>query len=274
MWTGVSDDGYSLASVLPQAAVLGTTQTAMRAAQAGVWDRGPALRVVLAEGTLSSRTVDEVLGGANAALIGDGSVNGWEVFQFATAILVAPNTYDLSLRLRGQAGSDGIMMPAWPIGSQFVLINSALQQVPMPASARGVQRHYRVGRLSSGYNGEFVLHETHAFAGNGLRPYRVAHLRAAKTGHDVVATWVRRTRIDGDSWDSVEVPVGETSEAYVVRISQGSSLLRQDVVGAASYTYTQGMQADDGAVGPIIIDVAQRSDAYGAGPYQSIAVDL
>ena len=274
LWSSISEDGYDLALTLPEPALLGRTQSPLAAAQTGVWDRGPALRVELAAGALSSRSLDEVLAGANLALIGDGSPDNWELFQFAVADLVAPNTYELSLRLRGQLGSDGLMAPIWPTGSQFVLVNAALRQIPLPSAARGVLRHYRMGLLSAGYDGENVRHETHAFAGNGLRPYRVAHLRAAMSGGDLALSWIRRTRIDGDSWQSSEVPLGESRESYALRFLKGGTVLREVATLAPQFIYTAAMRAADGATGQITIEVAQLSDSYGAGPTSRLVVQV
>lgn len=274
VWSSISDDGYSLSTTLAEAAVFGVTETELAAAQTGVWDRGPALRVVLAGGALQSRSLAEVLAGQNLALIGTGAADGWELFQFANADLVAPNTYDLSLRLRGQAGSDGLMAPIWPVGAPFVLVNSALRQIPLPASARGLLRNYRIGRLSAGYDAPEVVQQQAAFAGAGLRPYPIAHLRAKMQGSDLAVTWLRRTRIDGDSWNSIDVPLGETSEAYVLRIANGAGVLRETVLFAPSFAYTAAMRSADGAAGALTISVAQRSDAYGLGPMRSIAVTV
>ena len=83
----------------------------MTAACAGLIDRGDALEVKLITGTLSSVNEDALLSGANTAAIGDGSPDNWEVFQFAQAELVAPKTYHLTGRLRGQAGTNGVMPP-------------------------------------------------------------------------------------------------------------------------------------------------------------------
>src|SRR3712207_7205469 len=48
-----------------------------------LWDRGPALRVRLAKGALASASPERILSGANAAAIGDGTTDHWEVFQFS-----------------------------------------------------------------------------------------------------------------------------------------------------------------------------------------------
>lgn len=274
VWSSVSDNNYGLNLALGQSATIGMTETPLAAAQAGLWERGPALRVKLATGSLSSAGMQAVLAGENLAAIGDGSAQNWEVFQFTDAVLVAPNTYELGQRLRGQAGSDGIMPAVWPAGSQFVLINAALSQVDLPLSARGLARHYRIGRGASGYNGADIVHQLHAFAGNGLRPYPVAHLRKSAVAGGALISWVRRTRIDGDGWDAIEVPLSETSETYSLRVQSGSTLLREVVLSAPNFTYTAAMQLADGASGTVQISVAQRSDSFGNGPFRAIAAAL
>jgi hypothetical protein len=196
------------------------------------------------------------------------------VFQFATATLVAPKTYDLSLRLRGQAGTDGVMPPEWPIGSTVVLLNSALTQIDLPASARGLVRHYRLGPQNRGYDAPETVHLVESFDGIGLRPYPVAHLRASHSGADLVIGWTRRTRIDGDTWASVEVPLGEDIESYALRIVQGATTLRQETLSAPAWTYTSALQSADAASGTIEVQVAQLSQRFGAGPFRSISVDL
>ena len=146
------DDGYALNKLLPAPATMGLSETAMFAARSGVLDRGGALRVKLVSGTLSSASLSDVLNGANVAAIGDGSSGNWEVFQFTEAVLVGERTYDLRGRLRGQAGTDGIMPDVWPVGSTVVLLNGAMAQIDLALSARGLARHYRVGPAQRSYN--------------------------------------------------------------------------------------------------------------------------
>jgi len=46
-----------------------------------------------------------------------------------------------------------------------------------------------------------------AFAGVGLRPYAPAQLRARLLANDnIKLNWVRRTRIDGESWQGTTTP--------------------------------------------------------------------
>src|SRR5690606_14551788 len=82
--------GYRLNTQLARRGVIGRSETPLAAARAGVWDRGPALRVRLKGGGLQSVTEAGLLAGANLLAIGDGSPEGWELIQFAQATLIAP----------------------------------------------------------------------------------------------------------------------------------------------------------------------------------------
>ena len=207
--------------------------------------------------------------------IGDGSPDNWELFQFADATLVAPDTYDLSMRLRGQAGTDAISPATWPVESYVVLIDGALQQIDLPLSARDLARHYRIGPGTRAFDDPSYIHSVEAFSGIGLRPLSPAHLRArADSAGAVHVTWIRRTRIDGDSWSGVDVPLGESFERYLVRIVQAGSQEREVIVPLPSWTYSASAQAADGVTAPFEIHVAQLSTAFGPGPFRRTIFDV
>ncbi len=275
LWDAASDADYQLNRRFEAPAVLGQTLNDLAAAPPGRWDRGPALRVRLEGGALASVPELALLGGANTALIGDGSTGTWEVFQFQNATLVAPDTWDLGLRLRGQLGSDAAMPTLWPAGSHFLLVDEAVQQIDLSLSARGLARFYRFGPAAKGYEAANTVLVTAACEAAGLRPWRVAHLAARRAGSgDLALTWVRRTRIDGDSWQAVEVPLGEAVEAYQVTVRAGTTLLRQTTVATSDWSYSAAAQAADGASGAITFEVAQLSQAFGAGPAASLTLTL
>ncbi|BAQ69896.1 hypothetical protein NHU_02749 [Rhodovulum sulfidophilum] len=269
------DAGYTLNTTLERSAVIGLAETPLHAAAPGRWDRGPALRVKLASGTLSSVREADLLAGANLAAIGTGDAAGWELFQFAEAELVEAGTYELRMRLRGQAGTEADMPELWPVGSTVVLIDARLSQIALPASARGLERHYRFGPGTRAFDDPSYSHARLAFDGIGLRPYAPCHLRSRKgPGGDLTLSWIRRTRIDGDSWASVEVPLGEAREVYALRVMNAAGdELRAETVTAPGWTYTAAMQAEDGAVAPFAVEVAQLSDQFGPGPYRRIEID-
>ncbi len=273
LYASASDDTYALSQVLSERAVIGVTETPLRAAAPGVWDRGAGLRVQLLSGALESREAAAILNGANLAAIGDGSTGNWELFQFQNAELVATDTYELSTRLRGQLGSDALMPQVWPVGSHFVLLNNALAQVKMSSAQRRIARHYRIGPAQRGYDDPAYTHLVAAHDGNGLRPYAPCHLSLATgPGGDFELRWIRRTRIEGDSWDLADVPLGEDSEAYLVRVQQGTAVLRETTVTEPGWTYSAAMQAADDLTLPARIEVAQISARYGSGAFAGIDV--
>ena len=275
IYSAVSDAGYEFNTLLDRASVIGVTESPLQPATPSRWDRGAALRVRLASGELASVGLPELLAGANAAAIGDGTSAGWEVFQFREAELVAPLTYELRLRLRGQAGTEAEAAGGWPVGSLFVLLDKALVQISLPLTARGLDRHYRIGPGARPYDDASYLHRVEAFEGIGMRPYSPCHLRCTRgAGGDLGFGWVRRTRVNGDSWASIEVPLGEAREAYHVRvIGAGETVLREETVEAPSWSYSAATQTADGAVAPFSVEVAQLSDQYGPGPYTRIEID-
>jgi hypothetical protein len=148
-----------------------------------------------------------------------------------------------------------------------------LTQIDHPLAARGLARHYRIGIAARGYEDASTVLRVEAFDGAGLRPYPVSHLRGnVDLAGNVLLDWKRRTRIDGDTWQAIEVPLGEDFEAYVLRIMQGEDIKAEYSSNQPQFTYSQAMQAADGVTGPFRVEVAQLSARYGPGPFRSISL--
>jgi hypothetical protein len=266
------DSDYVLNTLVAAQSVIGLTETAMIAAEAGRIDHGAPLQVRLASGTLESIEDTAFLSGGNLMAIGDGTAGNWELFQFRDVTLLGDGRWLLSHRLRGQAGSDGIMPDVWPEGSVVVLMNGVPPQIALAAAQRRVSRHFRIGPARRPYDDPTYTHQVEAFDGNGLRPYRPAHVRVSEQAGDLAISWIRRTRIEGDGWDVPEVPLGEESESYIVRVMVGETVIREAMTNTASWTYSATARAADGLVGAYRIAVAQVSARYGAGPFAFLAL--
>jgi hypothetical protein len=273
VYSASEDSDYVLNSVIETPARMGVLASSLGSADAGLWQRSAPLRVKVSGVPLSSVSRDRVLNGANVAAIGDGSSDVWEIIQFAKAELVGPDTYDLSDLLRGQAGSDGLIPETWPAGSRFVVLDGGPTQIQMQASARGLARHYRIGPSLRPYDDPSFRYYVESFQGIGLRPYAPAHLKARRSGADLQIVWTRRTRVDGDSWAAVEVPLGEDVERYLVQVIQAGSVVREVEVGTAIWTYSGADQTADGLVGPYTIEVAQVSLRFGPGLFSRIELN-
>ena len=273
VFSAAGDYGYALDREVRRPAVFGTLLGSLPAGTPGMWMRGK-VRVRLGSGALQSRSEADVLGGANAAALRYGSAGDWEVVQFLTADLVAPREYLLGGFLRGQAGTDAVVPDLWPEGTDFVLLDSAVVQTALPSAARGRERHFRVGPSVRSYDDPSYVHRVETFVGVGLRPYRPVHLRARRRADEgIELVWIRRTRIDGDSWTGPEVPLGEEREEYLVRVLRGGAVVREASADTPRFIYAAADQAGDGASGPIAFEVAQVSVRFGAGPFERIEFD-
>ncbi|MGH1356071.1 MAG: baseplate multidomain protein megatron [Thalassovita sp.] len=265
VYNSVEDSGYNLLQSLDAPATLGQLTAPLFAGPVGRFDRSNVIELDLTRGELQGVSELALLNGANAAVIGDGSAENWEVIQFQNAELVGPNSYHLSGLLRGQSGSDGLMPEVWPTGSYFVLLNGAPQQLGVRPATRNISHHYRIGPAGRSYDDPSYQHQVHAFSGIGLKPYAPAHLSVRDAGGDPELSWIRRTRVDGDGWEAVDVPLGEETESYLVRVLQGSTQIREETVNSPTWTYSAAMRASDGIVGLYRIEVAQISARFGAG---------
>ena len=91
---------------------------------------------------------------------------------------------------------------------------------------------------------------------------------------DVVFNWIRRTRVGGDSWDSLEVPLAEENERYIIRLLQDGKVLRDAITTDPEWRYDAETRQSDGMAGAFKISVAQVSASYGAGPAALISVSF
>jgi hypothetical protein len=99
------------------------------------------------------------------------------------------------------------------------------------------------------------------------------HFRAAaRDDGGVDLSWVRRTRLDGDSWASIEVPLGEELETYRLDIRAGGRPVRSVDLQSPFWSYPAAVLAADRANGPVELLVCQVSNRFGAGP--SARLDL
>ena len=165
------------------------------------------------------------------------------------------------------------MPDVWPAGSQFVLLNSVPQQIDLSRNLRRATQNYRIGPAQRPVSDPSYRQLERAFDGNGLRPYAPAHLRAERQSSGALAvSWVRRTRIDGDGWETPDVPLGEENEAYLLRVKKEGVVLREETLSTSAFDYTSSAQTSDGATGTMQIEVAQISTSYGAGLFRQVEI--
>ncbi len=268
-----TSSGYTLKALAATPAVLGVTDGDFYSGPVSRWDEGNTLRVILSAGELASAEALLVLGGANICAV-ENADGEWEVIQFRTATLAAPLTYDLTGLLRAQAGTEGAMRDPIAAGARFVLLNDAVIQVDMTQADIGLAFNWKYGPAPYAIGDASYRTVTRAFNGVGLRPLSPVHVTGQQVPSGLQIAWVRRTRIGGDSWEGIEVPLGEDTEAYEADIMNGSAVMRTLSAATPSVLYTTAQQtADFGSPqADYTVRVYQLGASYGRGPAREALV--
>jgi hypothetical protein len=251
-----------------QRATIGETLSALPAGLVGRFDYRATLDIRLFHGALQSASNARVLDGANAVAIGT-DATGYELLQFTTATLIGAATYRLSGLLRAQDGSLAEMLSSRPAGQDFVLLNGAVLPARLSLAEALIAQSWKCGPAKLDPAHPFYASSALAATSRSLRCLAPAHLTGWRSGDDVVFRWIRRTRSDGDSWDVVDVPLGEESESYVVEILDGAIVKRAATVATSTFTYTAAQIAADFGTLPtsFTVRVAQVSPVVGAGTF-------
>jgi hypothetical protein len=137
----------------------------------------------------------------------------------------------------------------------------------MRSADLGLIIDWRIGPVSRNLGDDTYREQTSSLSGLALRPLPPCQLRARRSGDDVLFTWLRQTRIDGDSWELAEVPLAEEFEQYELTIHDAGAVRRRVSLAEPCYRYRLDEQIADFGESPSVftIAIAQRSAAYGLG---------
>lgn len=265
LWRARPGGGYDAAATATRCAILGETLDPLPPGPVWRLDRARALRVRLDGGALRSVSLEAMLGGANRiALSGAG---GWEIVGFQSAELVASGVYRLSTLLRGLGGDEALAGRALPAGATAVILDEALVPLAAGVSQIGAPTQWRA--LAAGRDAadplaaQFTLTPT----AKALSPYAPVRPAARRGAEGVTIRFLRRGRRDADSWELVDIPLGEEREAYRVEIYAGATLRRTlDATSAALLYAAADESADFGAPQTSLsLRIAQVGAATGPG---------
>jgi hypothetical protein len=269
-WNGAavyrSDDGgeaggntFNLLAGLEGAATFGAIITNLAAGNTVTWDQFNQVEVLLTAGSLASVSELAVLNGANAALIGD------ELVQFQNAELIGERTYRLSRLLRGRQGTE------WAVGShtagdRFILLSPALYTTAIPNNLIGRQLFYKAVSVGNSLGNTDQI--TFTYTGRNLKPFAPVHVAGVRDGSgNLTISWVRRSRVDAEWRDGVDIPLGEESERYEVEIYSGLTLKRTIATTSPSANYPAADRVTDfgSTQTSVSVKVYQLSAVVGRG---------
>lgn len=245
----------------------GTCYSVLGPALATVIDEATELVVEIVSGTLESVTLEELLadGTLNLAVAGD------ELIQFREAIVQSAGQYICRGLLRGVRGTEHAMS-THEAGERFVLCNSMLGIHSMGAGEIGDTDYYKV--VTNGFDPDDVDPFTEAYTGASHKPYSVVHVTITRDGNDWIIDGLRRTRIGGSLINGQDVPLGETSELYRIKLlnDYGDVEATRETT-TLPFIYTEAMQLEDwGSVqNDLTISICQMSPALSLEGYPTTA---
>ena len=201
---------------------------------------------------------DMELGDADEAALAQGRnlcLVGRELLQFSRAVQTGAASFRLEGLRRGLFGTEWATA-GHGAGEPFLLVEEERLAEPFAGMGNSeIGSSLRLAALGIG-DAEPVTAEL-IVSGEAVTPPAPVHLRALPDGTggwDI--RWVRRSR-NGWRWISgADVPLGEESEGYELRVLAGEAVLRRIETGSAQWAYEAGAFAADGG-GALTIEVRQ-----------------
>jgi hypothetical protein len=264
VWSSPDGASYRQVALAMAPSIIGKTLDDLPAGPTARWHNA-SVRVELYGGAIASVSDSALLSGANAAAVqrADGA---WEVIQFANAELIGERTYLLSRFLRGQLGSEWAMGAPLLAGAPFVLLDSHVLSIASGLDALERSLQLRVVAANRDHGDPTALALTATPQVTALMALAPVHVKAARGTGGVTVSWIRRTRINGDSWVG-EVPLGEDSEQYAVDILSGATVVRTVTVSASMFLYAAADELADFGMpqAALSVRVMQLSATVGRG---------
>ncbi len=258
---GVIADTFSVVSVtgpdvevaLNSPVQMGVLLTPMARAPIGRWDSSQIIDILLPQIELSSLSDTAIFDGGNKFAVE--TETGWEVFQAAKAELIGQNSYRLSKLLRGLGGSAANMAESINAGARVTFLGSGWQSFPLPETYIGESV-----TLTAKVAGRESSPAAFSYSAQHLRPLAPVHIAFEFSDQQGTVSWIRQSRIGGESWAGMDVPLGEETEQYRVQCLSGGNIMSDYEVTQPQITLPQsGLEISDQ------IAIAQGSRAFGWG---------
>jgi hypothetical protein len=254
-WTGyqllVSTDGgtsYAEAFTTDIPATLGDTETDLPAITSYQY-QGNQTVDVLVNFPLASINDDQIMGNQNRCVIGD------EVLQFKTATLLGMDGARYLYRLSGLVRGRYATPPEfWPLGTRFVLLDSAVIFAQAQRAMLGLDLHYKP--VSVGTTEDETIPTAYLYdEGVNQTEWPVDNVASSRDGsNNVTVTWIGRARLGLDT-----APFhSKYFRGYRVKFSDGHTIDTTDQTA----TYSS---APVGAT----VQVCGLNEITGEGPYST-----
>lgn len=258
-------DGFALLRTIDQPALIGETLEPLDAGVTSRFDRANSLLFRLASGSLASVDPMQALAGRTAlAIKGE---RGWEIVSYVFAEPVAERVWRVSKLLRGLGGEDILAAETIPAGAPVVVLNAAVVPLVVDVNLIAAPQTYRIAAVNSGHGDPAALEVRAQASGLALMPYAPVRASARRSVNGIEISFIRRSRIDDDSWTPVDAPLGEENEAYEIDILKNGNVQSVLRGNSSSIIYSSANELHDfGAAQSLIhIRIYQMSAIMGRG---------
>lgn len=229
---------------------IGALTTDLPSGPQGRWDNVNSFEFFMPDAILSALPDENVLSGENRFAIE--TETGWEVIQCADLSLIAPNTYRAARLLRGIDGSDADGMVTIPSGARIIFLDQGLNDVSLPNDYIG-----EIIDITAQVGDRVSVPTDLIYAARYLRPLTPVHVTCALGESSYDLRWIRRSRVDADSWAGEDIPLGETIEQYRVIYTDQSGDAQTMIVTTPAASVPIIAQGD--------VYISQYSSQYGYG---------
>lgn len=239
--------------LVTQPVLSGQIDTAFDIGPIGRFDNAAQFEFTLMGGEFSAVSNSDLFSGQNRFAVETQrglDTAEWEILQIAELVLIGPNRYRASMLLRGQSGSDADMR-AVEIGARIVWLGQGFETLVIDVEQG---EEMTLSAIAAGRQGGPL---TLTYQARHLRPLSPVHAKITSSETELSVSWIRRTRIGGDSWGGLDVLLGEDAPLFRVQAFENGMLI-ETVETDATFAVLQSQTAD-------YLEISQGSTTYGFG---------
>jgi len=145
-------------------------------------------------------------------------------------------------------------------GARLVWLGPGWDDLPLPGTLIG--ESVPITAIAAGRQSN-ILH--HPYKAVHLRPLSPVHVKITEENGQTTLSWIRRTRIGGDSWTGLDVPLGEDIEQYRVQLWAQGAVIAEYETAESKLTLSTLQNADR-------VSIAQASRAFGWGQAETLTL--
>ncbi|MBE7183656.1 MAG: glycoside hydrolase/phage tail family protein [Methylobacterium mesophilicum] len=262
------ESGFEFRAQIARQANVGRLVSGLGPGVPGRFWHGAPLDVELYAGEAASVARANLLNGANVLAVRSRS-GAWEIMQFASASEIAPGIFRLTSLLRGQLGTEDAMMAGSAEGADAVILDDAVLPAGLRPAELGLELNWRATPSGADLSEQFSASVTALGGVRARMPLAPVHLRVEARGASGVRfSWVRRGRVDADSWEGPDIPLGEEREVYQVALATPSRTVASVEVGESTWLCPADLietTAGEGRAEALTLSVRQGGGRAGWG---------